>query len=136
MDGFSNVKKVKWSEFRAQSIGLRSDPDPDPDCNSRQDPDPDPHFEMRIRKHCLELPQVIFSPSPPSGELVAKLQLSNVSGRVVGYKIKTISPEKYRVRPSTGVLGPQPHQNSETSVEIHVASVGKGEPQVGRELCS
>lgn len=60
--------------------------------------------------------EVIFSASA-SGELVAKLQIQNTSSKPVGYKIKTTSPEKYRVRPSTGILAP----NVSTSVEIHFA---------------
>jgi len=46
---------------------------------------------------------------------MAKLQIQNVSSKPVGYKIKTTSPEKYRVRPSTGQLGP----GTTASVEIH-----------------
>merc|ERR1719391_1468043 len=57
---------------------------------------------------------ILFS-SSPTGDLVAKLQIQNVSAKPVGYKIKTTSPEKYRVRPSTGQLGP----GTTASVEIH-----------------
>ena len=46
VDGFSNFKKVNWSEFRALSIGIitwiRLDPDPDPPKCLYLDPDPDP----------------------------------------------------------------------------------------------
>ena len=58
--------------------------------------------------------EILFSNSPV-GDLVAKLQIQNVSAKPVGYKIKTTSPEKYRVRPSTGQLGP----GATASVEIH-----------------
>ena len=60
--------------------------------------------------------EVIFTASA-SGDLVAKLQIQNISSKPVGYKIKTTSPEKYRVRPSTGSLAP----NQSASVEIHFA---------------
>ena len=58
--------------------------------------------------------EILFSNSSV-GDLVAKLQIQNVSAKPVGYKIKTTSPEKYRVRPSTGQLGP----GATASVEIH-----------------
>jgi len=66
--------------------------------------------------------EVVFSPSAPSGELVAKMSILNIGSRVVGYKIKTTSPEKYRVRPSTGILG----LGNTAQVEIHVASAEGG----------
>ena len=59
--------------------------------------------------------EVLFSPSAATGDLTAKLQIQNVSQKPVGYKIKTTSPEKYRVRPSTGSLAP----GLSASVEIH-----------------
>ena len=59
---------------------------------------------------------VVFT-SSGSGDLVAKLQIQNISSKPVGYKIKTTSPEKYRVRPSTGSLA----ASSTAAVEIHVA---------------
>ena len=62
--------------------------------------------------------EVIFS-SSPAGDLVAKLLIQNVSSKPVGYKIKTTSPDKYRVRPSTGILA----SNISTSVEIHCQQV-------------
>ena len=46
MDGFSNFKKVNWSEFRALSIGIitwiRLDPDPYLPKGLYLDPDLDP----------------------------------------------------------------------------------------------
>ena len=68
----------------------------------------------------LELFQVIFS-SGANGEFSAKIQIQNISSQPVGYKIKTTSPEKYRVKPSTGTLAP----NLSATVEIHV-SAGQG----------
>merc|ERR1712029_305316 len=62
--------------------------------------------------------EVVFS-SSPAGDLVAKLLIQNVSSKPVGYKIKTTSPDKYRVRPSTGILA----SNITTSVEIHCQQV-------------
>jgi len=64
--------------------------------------------------------EVLFSPSAATGDLTAKLQIQNVSQKPVGYKIKTTSPEKYRVRPSTGSLGP----GLSASVEIHCSGTG------------
>jgi len=61
--------------------------------------------------------EVMFS-SSPMGDLTGKVTLYNNSGRPLGYKIKTTSPEKYRVRPSTGCLPP----GQDATVEIHVSS--------------
>ena len=64
--------------------------------------------------------EVIFS-SSSGGELSAKIQIQNISSKAVGYKIKTTSPEKYRVRPSTGSLAP----TSQATIEIQVSG-GQG----------
>ena len=64
--------------------------------------------------------EILFAPSAATGDLTAKLQIQNVSQKPVGYKIKTTSPEKYRVRPSTGSLGP----GLSASVEIHCSGSG------------
>jgi len=64
--------------------------------------------------------EVIFS-SATGGEMSAKIQIQNISSKPVGYKIKTTSPEKYRVRPSTGSLTP----STSVTIEIHV-SAGQG----------
>lgn len=64
--------------------------------------------------------EVIFS-SNPGGELSARIQIQNISNKAVGYKIKTTSPEKYRVRPSTGSLAP----TSQATIEIQVSG-GQG----------
>jgi len=60
--------------------------------------------------------EVVFS-STGAGDLAAKVQIQNISSKIVGYKIKTTSPEKYRVRPSTGSLSP----GLAATVEIHVS---------------
>ena len=52
-----------------------------------------------------------------NGDLFGKVQIQNISTKVVGYKIKTTSPEKYRVRPSSGSLGP----SQSAIVEMHVS---------------
>lgn len=67
--------------------------------------------------------EVVFSPSQ-LGDLTGKVTLSNTSGRPLGYKIKTTSPEKYRVRPSTGSLA----SGQSVTVEIHVSSSQAKEP--------
>ena len=80
--------------------------------------------------------KVVFSTSP-LGDLTGKVSLTNTSGKPLGYKIKTTSPEKYRwsslvlsldyeptrkvfasrVRPSTGSISP----GQSVTVEIHVS---------------
>ena len=52
-----------------------------------------------------------------AGDLAGRVQIQNISSKIVGYKIKTTSPEKYRVRPSTGSLSP----GLTATVEIHVS---------------
>ena len=64
----------------------------------------------------LLLFQVVFS-NTGAGDLAGRVQIQNISSKVVGYKIKTTSPEKYRVRPSTGSLSP----GLTATVEIHVS---------------
>jgi len=60
--------------------------------------------------------EVVFS-TTSAGDLAGKVQIQNISTKIVGYKIKTTSPEKYRVRPSTGSLSP----GLSATVEIHVS---------------
>jgi len=60
--------------------------------------------------------EVTFS-NTVAGDLMGKIQIQNISTKVVGYKIKTTSPEKYRVRPSTGILGP----GQSATVEMNVS---------------
>merc|ERR1712172_99134 len=66
--------------------------------------------------HLSPAQEVIFSTSP-LGDLTGKVSLTNTSGKPLGYKIKTTSPEKYRVRPSTGSISP----GQTVTVEIHVS---------------
>lgn len=61
--------------------------------------------------------EVLFSPSP-AGDLISRVQVVSLSPRVTGYKIKTTSPEKYRVRPSSGILTP----GGSANIELHVAA--------------
>jgi len=66
--------------------------------------------------HLNPAQEVVFSTSP-LGDLTGKVCLTNTSGKPLGYKIKTTSPEKYRVRPSTGSISP----GQSVTVEIHVS---------------
>merc|ERR1712130_208915 len=66
--------------------------------------------------HLNPAQEVVFSTSPV-GDLTGKVCLTNTSGKPLGYKIKTTSPEKYRVRPSTGCISP----GQSVTVEIHVS---------------
>lgn len=61
--------------------------------------------------------EVVFSPSP-AGDLVSRVQVVSLSPRITAYKIKTTSPEKYRVRPSSGLLSP----GSSATIELHVSA--------------
>lgn len=72
--------------------------------------------------------QVVFSASP-LGDLTGRVALTNTSGKPLGYKIKTTSPEKYRVRPSTGCLGP----GAAVTVEIHVSGQARDTATLGRD---
>ena len=54
----------------------------------------------------LQLSQdLIFSPNS-FGEMCARVNLSNITGDMVGYKMKTTTPDRYKVRPSSGHLRP------------------------------
>ena len=55
--------------------------------------------------------------STGAGDLTGRVQIQNISSKILGFKIKTTSPEKYRVRPSTGSLSP----GLTATVEIHVS---------------
>ena len=63
------------------------------------------------------------------GELQARVQLQNVSSQTVGFKIKTTSPEKYRVKPSTGCL----QVGAAATVEIHVSGGQTGATNLARD---
>ncbi|KAG4067466.1 hypothetical protein HA402_003290 [Bradysia odoriphaga] len=47
---------------------------------------------------------ILFTKS--GNELVGMVEITNIIQAPVTYKIKTTSPEKFRVRPSTGILSP------------------------------
>jgi len=48
---------------------------------------------------------LVFSPNS-YGDLTARIQMSNVSPGAVAYKMKTTTPERFKVRPSSGLLSP------------------------------
>lgn len=60
--------------------------------------------------------EVIFQPGGNGQDLVARVNVANVAGNPVAFKIKTTSPEKFRVRPSMACLGP----NGTLQIEIVV----------------
>lgn len=85
--------------------------------------------------------EIVFNQSP-NGELLAKIQIKNISDKSIVYKvkslfislshdtdifltgsfqIKTTSPEKYRVRPSMSLL-----KTGANTIEIHVQSAHMG----------
>uniref|UniRef100_A0A182KBJ3 MSP domain-containing protein n=1 Tax=Anopheles christyi TaxID=43041 RepID=A0A182KBJ3_9DIPT len=51
-------------------------------------------------------PQNIITFSRTGNELVGTVEITNVDTKDVSYKVKTTAPEKFRVRPSTGILPP------------------------------
>uniref|UniRef100_A0A182QBL4 MSP domain-containing protein n=1 Tax=Anopheles farauti TaxID=69004 RepID=A0A182QBL4_9DIPT len=55
---------------------------------------------LRIR------PQNTITFSKAGNDLVGSVEITNVDTREVSFKVKTTAPEKFRVRPSTGVLQP------------------------------
>jgi len=65
--------------------------------------------------------EVIFE-AASNGDLMSRVQIINVSDKKVAFKIKVTSPEKYRVRPSSGLLSP----NVEASVSLYVPAVNGG----------
>jgi len=65
-------------------------------------PIPSPQGPLRIHPN----PDISFSPSSRPGELTASLKMTNVSDKAVAYKLKTTTPEMFRVRPSSGGLAP------------------------------
>jgi len=60
--------------------------------------------------------EVIFEVSTATNSLVAKVQITNTSTKTVIFKIKTTSPEKYRVRPSLSHI----KTGDVCDVEIHL----------------
>ena len=53
-----------------------------------------------MKESCQDL---VFSPNS-FGELTSRLQITNISRGVVAYKMKTTTPDRYKVRPSSGHL--------------------------------
>ena len=60
--------------------------------------------------------EVIFQPGGSGQDLIARVNVANATGKAVAFKIKTTSPEKFRVRPSMACLGP----NGTLQIEIVV----------------
>jgi len=62
-----------------------------------------------------------------SGELLSILTITNTISTNVAYKVKTTSPENYRVRPSSGLVAP------EASVEVNIHLQPGHTENVGRD---
>jgi len=60
--------------------------------------------------------EVVFEVNAATSSLVAKVKIANTSAKIVVFKIKTTSPEKYRVRPSLSHL----RAGESADVEIHL----------------
>lgn len=68
--------------------------------------------------------ELVFSGTTSTGEILQSLSLSNNTLSTVAFKVKTTSPESYRVRPSSGVIPAT--SSAEVSVFLqpgHAASV-------------
>ncbi|XP_058829767.1 motile sperm domain-containing protein 2-like isoform X2 [Topomyia yanbarensis] len=52
------------------------------------------------------IPQTTIVFTKSGTELLGNVEIANIDTKAVTYKIKTTAPEKFRVRPSTGVLSP------------------------------
>jgi len=50
-------------------------------------------------------PDIPFRPSTRPGELVGSVVMTNISDKTVAYKLKTTSPDMFKVKPSTGSIG-------------------------------
>jgi len=73
-------------------------------------------FKNPSQPDLLQLSQdLVFNPNS-FGELTARMQIGNVTGKVIGYKMKTTTPERYKVRPSSGHLRPGESVVMEVSV--------------------
>ena len=53
----------------------------------------------------MNFQDLIFS-NNSFGELCAQVQMTNISSEIVGFKMKTTTPDRYKVRPSSGALKP------------------------------
>ncbi|XP_068718131.1 motile sperm domain-containing protein 2-like isoform X2 [Montipora capricornis] len=68
--------------------------------------------------------ELLFTGTTSTGEILQSLSLSNNTSSTVAFKVKTTSPESYRVRPSSGIIPAA--SSSEVSVFLqpgHAASV-------------
>ena len=73
---------------------------------------------------------LIFSPNS-YGDLTARIQMWNVSPGAVAYKMKTTTPERFKVRPSNGCLRPGESSMMDISVtKSHLSQSGN----LGRRL--
>ena len=67
---------------------------------------------------------LVFSPNS-YGDLTARIQMSNVSPGAVAYKMKTTTPERFKVRPSSGFLSPGQSSVMEIAVtKSHMSQSG------------
>ena len=67
---------------------------------------------------------LIFSPNS-YGDLTARIQMSNMSPGLVAYKVKTTTPERFKVRPSNGCLRPGESSRMDISVtKSHMSQSG------------
>uniref|UniRef100_A0AAG5D9E4 MSP domain-containing protein n=1 Tax=Anopheles atroparvus TaxID=41427 RepID=A0AAG5D9E4_ANOAO len=65
------------------------------------------NFSEHIDGEMLRIkPQFTITFAKSGSDLVGTVEITNVDSKAVSYKIKTTAPEKFRVRPSTGVLPP------------------------------
>ena len=72
---------------------------------------------------------LIFRPNS-FGELTARVTLRNISVRVVGYKMKTTTPDRYKVKPSSGALQP----GDTLAMDVGVARSHAHNPQLIGQL--
>ncbi|GLG92527.1 Uncharacterized protein GBIM_00206 [Gryllus bimaculatus] len=70
------------------------------DAQSKQDGLPNNNVSLQIT------PPDAISFTIEGTEMTGTITLTNNDDKIISYKIKTTSPEKFRVRPSTGVLAP------------------------------
>lgn len=64
------------------------------------------NFENADGEMLRIIPQSNIAFTKSGNELVGNVEIINIQTEPVTYKIKTTAPEKFRVRPSTGVLSP------------------------------
>ena len=73
---------------------------------------------------------LIFSPNS-YGDLTARIQMWNVSPGVVAFKMKTTTPERFKVRPSNGCLKSGENSMMDISVtKSHMSQAGN----IGRRM--